>query len=287
MKAYSTDLRERVVAAVDHREGSLRQIARRFRIAVKTLSRWLQQRRRTGTLAPKPHGGGRSRAVDAQDAERLEELVQQRPDATLDELNEALGLGCSRMAILRALRRLRISRKKKVVHASERDTPRVKRKRREFRRRLAEVAPEHLVFVDETGANTAMTRRYGRAPIGQRVEGAVPGQVDLQQAVTSAKIIELRGKRAPILRKTVHQHEPGRPGGRVLDRRVRGALHHRAIFGARAACAAAARSWCLRYGRSCRYRPASRARSGQCDRLPESPAWSWLAPAASSRCDPA
>ena len=35
--------------------------------------------------------------------------------------------------------------------------------------------PQTPGFGDETGANTAMTRTYGRAPIGERVEGAVPG----------------------------------------------------------------------------------------------------------------
>jgi transposase len=40
---------------------------------------------------------------------------------------------------------------------------------------VAQGDPEHLVFVDETGANTARTRTYGRAPLGFRVVGAVPG----------------------------------------------------------------------------------------------------------------
>jgi transposase len=34
--------------------------------------------------------------------------------------------------------------------------------------------PKRLVFIDETGANTKMTRRYGRAPRGQRLVDAVP-----------------------------------------------------------------------------------------------------------------
>ena len=34
--------------------------------------------------------------------------------------------------------------------------------------------PERLVFVDETWASTAMARRYGRAPVGERLVGAVP-----------------------------------------------------------------------------------------------------------------
>jgi len=36
------------------------------------------------------------------------------------------------------------------------------------------IDPERLVFIDETGANTKMTRRYGRARRGQRVVGKVP-----------------------------------------------------------------------------------------------------------------
>jgi transposase len=188
MKPYSNDLRERVAAAVDHHEGSIRQIARRFRIGRSTLVRWLARRKQTGSLAPKPHGGGRTPAVDATYAATLREVVRQQPDATLDELNQRLGLGCSRMAIFRALRRWRVSRKKKVLHAQERDTPRTKRKRRDFRRRIAQVAPKDLVFVDETGATTAMTRLYGRAPIGERVEGAVPGHWESMTLVTGVRL---------------------------------------------------------------------------------------------------
>jgi transposase len=50
----------------------------------------------------------------------------------------------------------------------------VKRLRREFLARIASVEPERLVFVDESGATTAMTRLRGRAPRGVRVPGATP-----------------------------------------------------------------------------------------------------------------
>lgn len=56
----------------------------------------------------------------------------------------------------------------------ERDTPRVKRLRRNWRKAAARVDPRKLVFVDESGLNTAMTRTHGRAPKGRRVHGAVP-----------------------------------------------------------------------------------------------------------------
>jgi transposase len=60
---------------------------------------------------------------------------------------------------------------------------------------LARVGPEHLVFVDETGANTAMTRTHGRAPIGQRVEGAVPGH---WRSVTLVTGLRLSGVLGPM-----------------------------------------------------------------------------------------
>jgi transposase len=195
MKPYTMDLRERVVAAVDRHEGSQRQIARRFDISTSTLSRWLRGRRQTGSIAPKSHGGGHPPALDEPHREQLRELIQQQPDATLDELKQRLGIACHRMAIWRTLRKLRISRKKKVLHAQERDTPRVKRRRRRFRRRLAEVSPKHLVFVDETGASTAMTRTHGRAPIGQRVEGTVPGH---WESVTLVAGMRLAGVVGPM-----------------------------------------------------------------------------------------
>ena len=62
------------------------------------------------------------------------------------------------------------SRSKKVLFASERDEAR----RAAWRAALAGVDPARLVFVDETGTNLSMTRRYGRAKQGQRVVAQVP-----------------------------------------------------------------------------------------------------------------
>jgi transposase len=61
-----------------------------------------------------------------------------------------------------------------VIHAAEQDRPDVKAKRIAHAARMPGLDPKTLVFLDETGANTKMTRRYGRAPRGQRVIKAVP-----------------------------------------------------------------------------------------------------------------
>src|SRR5262249_59824410 len=64
--------------------------------------------------------------------------------------------------------------KKKVTPAAERGRPDVRHKRATFRGRAARIDWDRFVFLDEMGADTALTRLYGRAPRGQRVVGHVP-----------------------------------------------------------------------------------------------------------------
>jgi transposase len=154
----------------------LRQIARRFLVSISFVTRLLRLHRSTGSLVPKPHGGGNPAALGPQDLERLRELIRQQPDATLEELRQRLGASCSTMTISRALRKLGLPRKKKVPRAQEQDRPEVQEQRREFCKELAGTDPRRLVFVDECGANTAMTRTYGRAPVGRRVYANTPGR---------------------------------------------------------------------------------------------------------------
>ena len=112
MKAYSMDLRERVVAACERGEGTREEIARRFRVGVAWVYRPLQRRRETGSIAPRPHGGGPKPAFDPPAAERLRQAVADRPDAALEELREAVGVACGTSAVHRASERLGLPRKR-------------------------------------------------------------------------------------------------------------------------------------------------------------------------------
>src|SRR4051812_50131254 len=58
MIPYSQDLRKRILETVRRGDGSLRQIARRFLVSVSFVTRLLRLHRGTGSLEPKPHGGG-------------------------------------------------------------------------------------------------------------------------------------------------------------------------------------------------------------------------------------
>jgi transposase len=196
MRPLSADLRWRIVEAIDQREGSLREIADRFRVSLTCIVRLLRRRRETGSIEPKPHGGGRLAALDEEHLQGLRELVCGQPDATLEELRQRLGVDCSVAAISRALKKLGITRKKKVLHAQQRDTPEVQKKRRAFCRDVAKIDPQRLVFVDESGVNTAMTRTHGRAPAGERVHGAIPG---FWESVTLICGLRLSGVTAPLV----------------------------------------------------------------------------------------
>jgi transposase len=101
MTPYSEDLRQRILETVERGEGSLRQIARRFLVSLSFVTRLLQLHRSTGSLQPRPHGGGNPAKLGPQDLERLRELVEQQPDATLEELRQRLGVSCSTMTIAR------------------------------------------------------------------------------------------------------------------------------------------------------------------------------------------
>jgi len=112
MKAYSIDLRQRVIAACDARDGARLQIAARFSVSIHFLRKLLRQRRDLGSIDPKPRGGGRARSFTAEASDRLRQAVAAHNDATLAQLAQAVGVTCSLSVVHRELKALGITRKK-------------------------------------------------------------------------------------------------------------------------------------------------------------------------------
>src|SRR5689334_14487299 len=114
-RAYSTDLRERVLAAYEAGEGRQSEVARLYRIGERTLSGWLRTAREEGRRSPKPRRGG-TRPVGGE-AATLAALVAERNDATLAEYADLLagraGVRRSPSALCRALKALGLVRKKR------------------------------------------------------------------------------------------------------------------------------------------------------------------------------
>jgi transposase len=112
---YSEDLRRKVAEA--HARGRTQaQIVEDFGVSSGFVSTLLKRVRLTGSVAPKPHGGGRRPGLDASGKQAVVDLVGEQPDATIEELRarvrERLGANVSRSAMGRALLALGLPRKK-------------------------------------------------------------------------------------------------------------------------------------------------------------------------------
>lgn len=123
MKAYSTDLRERVIESVESDEFNIPQAARRYKVSEPSLERWLARHRKTGSCAPLPHGGGIPRKLATAEA-AIRAAVKAQPDAILQELCEALeketGIKSDPNMMHRELVRLKLPLKKsRFMPASE------------------------------------------------------------------------------------------------------------------------------------------------------------------------
>lgn len=115
MKAYSKDLRERVVASVESGECNIPAAARRYKVSEPTIERWVARKRRTGTCAPLPHTGGPARKLATAEAV-IRAAVKTQPDATLQELCERVEketkIKSNPSMMFRELARLKLPRKK-------------------------------------------------------------------------------------------------------------------------------------------------------------------------------
>lgn len=116
MRAYSLDLRERIIAG--HEEGrSIRKLARQFKVSRGMVWNLIQLKRETGGIVPKPATGGTRGQLTAHEAE-LTSMVQKHPDYTLEEYceywDEHTGVRVSASTMCRELQKLRLTIKKKL-----------------------------------------------------------------------------------------------------------------------------------------------------------------------------
>ena len=99
MATLSLDLRERIVSAYDRGEGSQPQIAARFSVSLGMVKKLLLQRRKTGSIKSLHHRAGRKKLIVAEHRMAIRQHLKRKPDMTLVELRDALGLSCTLPAI--------------------------------------------------------------------------------------------------------------------------------------------------------------------------------------------
>jgi transposase len=114
MKALSIDLRERILSTYDKENASREQVAKRFRVSLGMVKKLIQQRRHTGEIGTRRHLCGRKPRILESHRSQMRDLVNKKPDITLNELREAVGLDCSLPAIHYVLEDMGLSYKKRL-----------------------------------------------------------------------------------------------------------------------------------------------------------------------------
>lgn len=177
MKAYSVDLRTKIVAAHQDQKLSIRKTAAIFSVSKSLVQKLVKQQKIEGNLQPKPRGKPRYSHLNNSTAE-LREIVAAHPDATLLELCELFaqktGNWVGRTAMCNALQKLGLNRKKKTVRSSQGGTERVMKLRLEYWEKVKHIEPKNLVFLDETGVLLGLTRTHARSQRGTRAYAVKP-----------------------------------------------------------------------------------------------------------------
>jgi transposase len=115
MRAYSQDLRQRIVEALEADEKTQPEIADRFGVSVSFVEKLWYRWRKTGSCAALAHGGGPKRAL-ADDQALIRAEIARQPDISLTELCQRVaqsgGANASPSMMCRELKRLKLQRKK-------------------------------------------------------------------------------------------------------------------------------------------------------------------------------
>lgn len=116
MKAYSINLREKIVKAYSQGDTSIRKVAHRFGVAKSFVQKLLSMNKTEGHVEPKPQGGGRKAKLEGYETQ-LAGMIEQDPDATLLEYCEYWGTTynhwLSTSTMCRALQKQKLTRKKR------------------------------------------------------------------------------------------------------------------------------------------------------------------------------
>jgi transposase len=107
MKAYSEDLRRKVVEAVEHRGMGKSEAARTFGVSLSSVKRYVGKARQGDSLSPRKHPGPRPK-IDEKARRLLEADVEKRPAVSLRErgrfLERVAGIRVSESTLSRLLR---------------------------------------------------------------------------------------------------------------------------------------------------------------------------------------
>lgn len=103
------------------KSGDVKAIAAAYSVSERTVYRLVQQKRETGSVALRTSQRGRKPTLTEEDKENIRKSMDEKPDSTVEEIQEELGLDASYSTVERAIWSLGYTLKKKSLHARERE----------------------------------------------------------------------------------------------------------------------------------------------------------------------
>ena len=131
-----------------------------FSVNACSVYRLLKRQNETGSYETQTNLRGKKLKLSDADHQHILSLLEKQPDITCLEIIETLNLPVSIDTVWRFLQKAGYRRKKKSLHASEQERPDVAQKRKAWNGLISGFKVSNLVFLDESGCNTDMTRRY-------------------------------------------------------------------------------------------------------------------------------
>ena len=113
---------------------NVREVARNYGVNRSTVYRLKKRLDETGSIETRTYLRGRKPSLTPEEVENINQLVQNRPDITMDEIIKTLHLTVSNETVRKTVRQLGYRRKKKSLHANEQERPRCGREEEKLER---------------------------------------------------------------------------------------------------------------------------------------------------------
>ena len=180
-----------------------------FHVNKYTVYHLEEQKRKTGSVDLQTWRRGRKALLNSADKARIAQCIAKNRTISLEEMRTQLGLKVSISTMSRVVRALGFRVKKSVFQQLNGSVPDVQAKRIKWQELKLAIEPWRFVFLDESGVNIGMRRRYGRAVGKTRVHCSAPLNVPTSQTVLAS--VRLNGQI------TYTMYPGGTTGERFLD----------------------------------------------------------------------
>ena len=201
----SSDLRERIVEKRKSKK-TIKETSEDLSVSESSVKRVTRLKRTKGNVEPKAMGGDRRSHKIKPYSKDLITILDKKKDLTIPEIRKQLldlrgtKAKFSISAIRRFFKRHGYTRKKKTGHAAEQSNPQIAERRAKFFKKIPESG--RVIYIDETGVSTSLTRKYGRCKSNERLDMSLPHghRVNLTcvAAITDEEILSNRIIKGPM-----------------------------------------------------------------------------------------